>query len=33
MHKNKRDLADSLLEGTESAAKVTADELIALLQN
>ena len=32
LHKNKRDLADSLLEGTEAAAKVTADELIGLLK-
>jgi len=31
LHKNKRDLADSLLEGTEAAAKVTADDLIGLL--
>jgi SNF2 family DNA or RNA helicase len=32
LHRNKRDLADSLLEGTEAAAKVTADELIGLLK-
>ncbi|MBK8806160.1 MAG: DEAD/DEAH box helicase [Bacteroidales bacterium] len=32
LHKNKRDLADSLLEGTESAAKITADELVNLLK-
>ena len=32
LHKNKRDLADSLLEGTEAATKVTADELIGLLK-
>jgi SNF2 family DNA or RNA helicase len=32
LHKNKRDLADSLLEGTEGAARVTADELVNLLK-
>lgn len=32
LHKNKRDLADSLLEGTESAARVTADDLVSLLK-
>lgn len=32
LHRSKRDLADSLLEGTEAAAKVTADELIGLLK-
>lgn len=33
LHKNKRDLADSLLEGAEASTKITADDLIALLKN
>jgi len=33
LHKNKRDLADSLLEGTEASAKITADDLISLLKS
>jgi SNF2 family DNA or RNA helicase len=33
LHKNKRDLADSLLEGTEAAARVTANDLIEILKN
>jgi SNF2 family DNA or RNA helicase len=32
LHHQKRDLADSLLQGTDSAHKLTADELIALLK-
>ena len=32
LHKRKRDLADSLLEGTDMAGKVSAAELLALLQ-
>ncbi len=32
LHERKRDLADSLLEGTESAAKMTAEELMKLIQ-
>ena len=32
LHKQKRDLADSLLEGTDIAGKVSAEELLALLQ-
>ena len=32
LHKQKRDLADSLLEGTDAAGKVSATELLGLLQ-
>ncbi len=32
LHKHKRDLADSLLDGAEMSGKMTADELLALLQ-
>lgn len=32
LHKQKRDLADSLLEGTDAAGKVSAEELLGLLQ-
>ncbi len=32
LHKQKRDLADSLLEGTDSAGKISAKELLSLLQ-
>ncbi|MCF7973783.1 MAG: DEAD/DEAH box helicase [Phycisphaerae bacterium] len=32
LHHQKRDLADSLLQGTDSAHKLTADDLIALLK-
>ncbi len=32
LHKRKRDLADSLLEGTDAAGKISAAELLALLQ-
>ena len=32
LHKQKRDLADSLLEGTDAAGKVSAGELLGLLQ-
>ncbi|MCI5221121.1 MAG: DEAD/DEAH box helicase, partial [Candidatus Electrothrix sp. AR4] len=32
LHKEKRDLADSLLEGTDSAGKVSAKELLGLLR-
>ncbi len=32
LHKQKRDLADSLLEGTDAAGKISAPELLALLQ-
>ena len=31
MHKHKRDLATSLLEGTDKASRITADQLISLL--
>jgi SNF2 family DNA or RNA helicase len=31
LHKQKRDLADSLLEGTDAAGKISATELLALL--
>jgi len=33
LHHAKRDLADSLLEGTDTAHTLTADELIDLLRN
>ncbi len=33
LHKQKRDLADSLLEGTDTAGKVSAEELLGLLQS
>jgi len=32
LHSQKRDLADSLLEGAEMTGKMSADELLALLQ-
>ena len=32
LHKHKRDLADSLLEGAEMSGKMSADQLLALLQ-
>jgi SNF2 family DNA or RNA helicase len=32
LHQDKRDLADSLLEGTEVSGKMTTDELLALIQ-
>jgi SNF2 family DNA or RNA helicase len=32
LHKQKRDLADSLLEGTELSSKITTDALISLIQ-
>ncbi len=32
LHKEKRDLADSLLEGTDSAGKISAKDLLGLLQ-
>jgi SNF2 family DNA or RNA helicase len=32
LHKQKRDLADSLLEGTDAAGKISATELLGLLQ-
>ena len=32
LHKSKRDLADSLLEGTDMSGKMSAEELLALLQ-
>ena len=31
LHESKRDLADSLLEGTESSAKLSAEELMKLI--
>jgi SNF2 family DNA or RNA helicase len=31
LHRQKRDLADSLLEGTDAAGKISAAELLALL--
>ena len=33
LHEHKRDLADQLLEGTDSAARLDADELLALLRD
>ena len=33
LHHEKRDLADSLLEGADAAHTLTADELIGLLRN
>ncbi len=33
LHHQKRDLADSLLEGTETSARVTAEDLMALLRD
>lgn len=33
LHHQKRDLADSLLEGTETSARVSADDLMALLRD
>jgi hypothetical protein len=33
LHKQKRDLADSLLEGTDAAGKISATELLALLHD
>ena len=32
LHKTKRALADSLLEGSDLAAKMSADDMLALLQ-
>ncbi len=32
LHKTKRDLADSLLEGTDQTGKISSKELMALLQ-
>jgi hypothetical protein len=32
LHTQKRDLANSLLEGTESATRVSADDLLGLLR-
>ncbi len=32
LHEHKRDLADSLLEGTEASARLTADDLVALIR-
>jgi SNF2 family DNA or RNA helicase len=32
LHQQKRDLADSLLEGTELSSKITTDALISLIQ-
>ena len=32
LHKSKQDLADSLLEGTDMSGKMSAEELLALLQ-
>jgi SNF2 family DNA or RNA helicase len=33
LHHQKRDLADSLLEGTDMGGKISTDELLRLLQN
>ena len=33
LHQHKRDLADSLLEGTDSIAKISADELLRLIRD
>jgi hypothetical protein len=33
LHKDKKELADSLLEGTEVSGKISTEELLALLQN
>lgn len=32
LHQDKRDLADSLLEGTDVSGKMSTDELLALIQ-
>jgi hypothetical protein len=32
LHRTKRDLADSLLEGSDMGSRVTADDLLALLK-
>ena len=32
LHEHKRDLADSLLEGTDSSGKLSAEELLQLIQ-
>jgi SNF2 family DNA or RNA helicase len=32
MHQEKRDLANSLLEGTDMSARVTADDLLKLIR-
>ncbi|MEM1280834.1 MAG: DEAD/DEAH box helicase, partial [Cyanobacteria bacterium P01_H01_bin.152] len=32
LHKTKRDLADSLLAGTDVSSKISTDELLALIQ-
>jgi len=32
LHKTKRDLADSLLTGTDVSSKISTDELLALIQ-
>jgi SNF2 family DNA or RNA helicase len=33
LHQEKRDLAESLLEGSDVAAKISAEDLLALLKN
>ncbi|NJN34435.1 MAG: hypothetical protein HC817_09470 [Saprospiraceae bacterium] len=33
LHDQKRDLADSLLEGTDAGVKLNADELLALIRD
>jgi hypothetical protein len=32
LHQHKRDLADSLLEGTDMSGKISTDELLRLIQ-
>ena len=32
LHRSKRDLADSLLEGTDMSGKISAEELLALVR-
>jgi hypothetical protein len=33
LHKHKRDLADNLLEGTESSARLSTEDILALLKD
>jgi SNF2 family DNA or RNA helicase len=33
LHRHKRDLADSLLEGTDTAARMSASDMLAMLQS
>ena len=33
LHENKRELADSLLKGTDASSKLTADDLLELIKS